>query len=83
MLSVYEELTMATSELKDAIRAESSLVGDGFVDVVKAGEFLGLSRAKIYQLMETSELAYAKFGKSRRIPRRVLVDYANRSMVGA
>jgi excisionase family DNA binding protein len=59
-----------------------SLADDGFVPVAGAEEFLGLSRAKIYQLMESGELPFAKFGKSRRIPRRALVGYAERCMVG-
>ena len=60
-----------------------TVVGDGFVGVAQAGEFLGLSRAKLYQLMDNQELIYAKFGKARRIPRRALVEYANRCLIGA
>jgi excisionase family DNA binding protein len=59
-----------------------SLAGEGFVDVVEAGEFLGLSRAKLYQLMDAGELRFAKFGKSRRIPRLALIQYAERCLVG-
>ena len=61
----------------------ASVAGEGFVAVSEAGEFLGLSRAKMYQLMDAGELAFAKFGKSRRIPRRALVAYAERCMVSA
>lgn len=58
------------------------LVDDGFEDVAYAAGFLSLSRAKVYQLMEAGELAYAKFGRSRRIPKRALREYAARCMTG-
>jgi excisionase family DNA binding protein len=61
-------------------RAES-LVDDGFVDVGEAARFLGICRAKLYQLMESGELVYGKIGKARRIPRRALVEFAARVLV--
>jgi excisionase family DNA binding protein len=57
------------------------LLQDGFATVGEAAKFLGLCRAKVYQLMEQGELAYAKFGKSRRIPWRGLIEYSARCMV--
>jgi excisionase family DNA binding protein len=73
---------MATDVKTDAV-ASPSVVDGGFLDVAEAGKFLGLSRAKLYQLMDNQELTYAKFGKARRIPRRALLEYAARGMVGA
>jgi excisionase family DNA binding protein len=61
---------------------EVLLVEDGFATVPEGAQLLRLSRAKLYQMMDAGELAYAKFGRSRRIPRRVLLDYAARCMVG-
>jgi len=55
---------------------------DGFVTVGEAAKFLSLSRAKIYLMMDAGELRFAKFGKSRRIPRRALLELAERSLVG-
>ena len=46
----------------------TSAVDEGFASVLEAGEFLRLSRAKVYGLMDAGELMYAKFGKARRIP---------------
>jgi excisionase family DNA binding protein len=70
-----------------AVLAEKSegaeQVRDGFARVAEAAKFLGLSRAKVYQLMETGDILYAKFGKSRRIPRKALEDYAQRCLVVA
>jgi excisionase family DNA binding protein len=61
--------------------SEVSLVGEGFAKVAEAVQFLGLSRAKIYQMMDAGDLVYAKFGKSRRIPRRALIELAERALV--
>ncbi len=59
------------------------MVADGLVNVVEAAKFLGLSRSKIYQMMDRQELRYAKLGKNRRIPRAALLELAARSMVGS
>src|SRR5262245_42160855 len=50
-------------------------VEGGFATVLESARFLRVSRAKLYQLMEARELAYAKFGKSRRIPVSALLEY--------
>jgi excisionase family DNA binding protein len=62
---------------------DATVVGDGFATVPEAARFLGLSRAKLYQIMDNRELIYAKFGRSRRIPRRALHDYAKSCLVRA
>ncbi len=60
---------------------EVPLSSDGFIDVAGASDFLKLSRATIYSLMERGEIPYAKFGKSRRIPRRALQEFAEKNLV--
>jgi excisionase family DNA binding protein len=72
---------MMTTEVQQGRTAEDPLM-DGFATVREGAAFLRLSRAKVYQLMESKELLYAKFGGSRRIPWRSLYDYAARSIVG-
>jgi excisionase family DNA binding protein len=62
---------------------DAAVVDDGFATVPEAARFLGLSRAKIYQIMDGGQLTYAKFGRSRRIPRRALHEYARKCLVGA
>jgi excisionase family DNA binding protein len=57
------------------------LVGDGLDRVDDACDFLGVSRAYLYRLMEAGELQYVKIGRTRRIPHRALVDLAARSLV--
>ena len=56
------------------------LVEDGFVTVPEAATFLSLSRAMVYKLMYDNALVYAKFGKSRRVSRRSLLEYAARCL---
>jgi excisionase family DNA binding protein len=72
---------MATTE--GAATTETSLIEEGFVKVPEAAKFLSVSRAKVYAMMDQGELAYCKFGKSRRIPRRALRKYAERCLMGA
>jgi excisionase family DNA binding protein len=40
---------------------------DRLAKVGEAAEHLGLSRAKLYQMMEAGELTYVKIGRNRRI----------------
>jgi excisionase family DNA binding protein len=61
----------------------AGVTSDGFVSVPDAARFLQLSRSKVYALMESGELTYAKFGRCRRIPRRALTEFAEKSLVGA
>jgi excisionase family DNA binding protein len=60
----------------------ASVIEDGFVDVPYAATFLKLSRGKVYGLMDAGQLRYAKFGRSRRIPRKALMEFAQKAVVG-
>lgn len=60
---------------------DEALMAGGFDTVKSAAAFLRVSIAKIYNLMETGELAFTKIGRSRRIPHRALVELAARNMV--
>jgi excisionase family DNA binding protein len=59
----------------------ASLVEDGLATVGQAADFLGLSRATLYALMERGELPFCKIGKSRRVPRRALQEFAASNLV--
>ena len=59
-----------------------SLVSDGLMRVQAAAQFLGLSRASVYQLMDRGELPWVKLGRARRVPRRAVVDLAARLIQG-
>jgi excisionase family DNA binding protein len=59
-----------------------AVVADGLVSIPEAAEFLGLSRSNLYTMMERGELAYAKIGGARRIPRKALVGLAARCLRG-
>jgi len=53
----------------------------GLLRVPAAAAFLGVSRSKVYLMMDSGELRYVKFGKCRRIPRAELLILIERNMV--
>jgi excisionase family DNA binding protein len=55
----------------------------GLANVRQAAAHLGLSVAKVYQLMGQGELPYVKIGKSRRIPWKALDELVQRCTVQA
>jgi excisionase family DNA binding protein len=59
------------------------LVADGLCSTEEARKFLGISRSKLYELMEAGELEYAKLGRNRKIPWAAVKALAARSLVGA
>jgi excisionase family DNA binding protein len=61
--------------------ADQTLFSDGLMTVGEAADFLRVSRSSIYLLMDQGKLPFAKFGKSRRIPRRALMELVQRSLV--
>jgi excisionase family DNA binding protein len=75
---------MVPQRLADKVQAGvdmHAVVSEGFVDVPEAGKRLSLSRTKIYDLMDSGELPYARFGRARRIPIRALHEYAEKQLV--
>jgi excisionase family DNA binding protein len=52
------------------------LIEGGLLTVQDAARFLSVSRSKLYELMDCGELKFVKLGRSRRIPRRALVELA-------
>jgi excisionase family DNA binding protein len=74
---------MATAMHGVATTTKGDLIEGGFVTVPEAAKYLSVSRAKVYVMMEQGELVYCKFGRSRRIPRQALREYAERCLIGA
>jgi excisionase family DNA binding protein len=58
------------------------LVEDGLVGLDEAMNFLSIGRSTLYELMDKGMLPWAKIGRSRRIPRRVLVRFAQLTLRG-
>jgi excisionase family DNA binding protein len=56
-------------------------VRDGLAKVHEAEAYLGVSRGKLYQMMEGGELAYVKLGRSRRIPWAALQELVAKNTV--
>ena len=59
-----------------------SLVADGLVSVDEATTFLSVSRSTVYELMDKGLLPFAKIGRSRRIPKRALIELAVANLRG-
>lgn len=62
--------------------ANEALVGDGLMTLSEAIAFLRLSRSTLYALMDGGDLAYVRIGRTRRIPKRALVDLAATHLKG-
>jgi excisionase family DNA binding protein len=60
-----------------------NLVEDGLMRVSEACRLTMLSRSTLYALMEKGFLAYVKIGRSRRIPRRALLELVTMNLQGA
>ena len=74
---------MISLEDSGAIDLRSTeLVADGLLTVQECAEFLHLSRSKIYEMMDAGELCFTKLGRSRRIPRRAVIELAARGLRG-
>ena len=58
------------------------IVEKGLMRIAEVARFYGVSRAKVYQLMDRGELAWVKLGRARRIPRRAVVELAARRLIG-
>ncbi len=57
------------------------MLSEGLLDVREAENFSGLKKSKLYNLMQTGELAYVKIGSARRIPRKALVNLMAKNLV--
>jgi excisionase family DNA binding protein len=59
----------------------TEMIEDGAFAIPEAQRFSTLSRATIYNLMESGELPYIKMGRRRAIPRRALIEMMSRGLV--
>jgi len=60
----------------------SQLTQAGLLTVEAAAQFLSISRTSLYAAMARGELPWCQLGRSRRIPRRALVEYAAANLTG-
>jgi excisionase family DNA binding protein len=64
-------------------KEREEMTAEGFATIPESAQFLRVSRAKLYDLMQKGEIRYAKVGKCRRIPWRVLREYAASCLIGS
>ncbi len=61
-----------------------SNIGSGFMTVQEVADFLRLSRGKVYGMLNAGELPRARIGgRSCRVPRKAVEDFALKAMAGA
>lgn len=63
-------------------RATDGLLDEGMLTVNEAAELLNLSRSKVYQLLAAGRLTSQKIDRTRRIPRRALLDFMQAHLQG-
>ncbi len=61
---------------------EKTTKREGLARVTEAEQYLGVSRATVYTLMDKGDLAYTKIGRSRRIPWAALQELVERNTIG-
>ena len=71
---------MRDGDLRSAEHDRADIVADGLVTVSEAASFLSLSRSTLYTLMDRGDIPFVKLGRSRRIPRRALIELAAREL---
>lgn len=76
-----KDKTMTTLMIPVAVQ-ESGTGGLGNATIIEAAEFLRLSKATVYILMDRGDLTYCRFGRARRIPWRELVRFSEAAMIG-
>lgn len=70
----------AAAPTGDGRRGE--LVRDGLMTVAETVAFLRVSRSTVYALMEQGRLPYTHICRTRRIPRRAIIDLAAANLKG-
>jgi excisionase family DNA binding protein len=73
---------VAETSMAAGTRASQTGEESPYWTVKQAARHLSRSRATIYNLMGAGELRFCKFGRSRRIPREVVLQYAAACLVG-
>lgn len=52
------------------------LLGEGLLTIKEAGDFLGIHRTKLYELLAQGEIPHVKIDKASRIPKVALKIFA-------
>ncbi len=63
------------------VKSDNVQTARGLAKVAEVAEYLGLSRAAVYRLMDRGELPYAKLGYARRVRWSDVESYITASMV--
>lgn len=67
---------MSAIPIQSARSRRERLVADGMVNTTQAAEWLGVSMATLWRMMDRGELPWVHIGRGRYIPRRALMELA-------
>jgi excisionase family DNA binding protein len=62
------------------MNSDLEMVEDGLLKVPDACKFLSVSRSRLYLWIEQGELPSVRLGRSRRIPKRALMEFTARHL---
>jgi excisionase family DNA binding protein len=61
-------------------RPAPGILDGGLTDVNGACEFLHLSKSMVYRLMDEKLLPFVRIGRARRLPKRALIEFAEKNL---
>lgn len=77
-------LPMLSAHPQSAAIPDVDLLSDGLLTIRQAAAFLQVGRASVYRMMEAGNLRFVCLPgqRSRRIPKRALIEFASRGLSG-
>ena len=57
------------------------IVSYGLDRIPDVARFLGISRSQVYAFMAHGDLPYVKLNKSRRVPRKAMLEFARKNLI--
>jgi excisionase family DNA binding protein len=60
----------------------TDILAEGLMTVMEAVAFLRISRSWLYQAMDAGHLPFVRLGRTRRIPRRAILELAAANLRG-
>ena len=69
-------------QLTNGIDDRLAVVSEGLLTIAEVGAFLRVSRATVYNLMDSGQVPFIKVGRARRIPKQAVLQFAAQALEG-